>query len=1061
MKLIRTSVERQVGVTVGVLLVVLFGLVSLFRTPIQLTPEVSRPEITVETVWTGASPEEVEKEIVQRQEDELKSVEGIEEMKSESRDSSGRIVLTFTPGTDMDAALLKVSNRLNQVRNIPDEAERPVISTVNTDDRPIAWFILKPAPDNPRPIYTYQIFVEDYVKARFERVPGVARSNIFGGRERELQVVVDPEKLAAYGLTLGELIGVLDSENVNISAGSFDEGKRRYIVRTLAELTTPEEVEEIALQTAAGGRIFVGDVADARFGYERATVSVRQNADPAIAVNVQRESGTNVLEVMAGLRVALKELNEGVLAEEGLSLKQVYDETDYINSAIDLVQQNLWVGGLLAVVVLLLFLRSFAPTLIVATAIPISVVGTFIVMALFGRTLNVISLAGLAFAVGMVVDNAIVVLENIYRHRQMGKGRKEAAIDATHEVWGAVLSSTLTTIAVFLPILFIVQETGQLFRDIAIAICAAVGLSLIISVTVIPSAAAKLLGEGAVVTSRDRTSKRFGFSNLFGLVPLAEIFTRAIADGVYRISRSTLACLLVVVLFTGASLGTAWWLAPKPEYLPTGNRNLLIGLLLPPPGYNVAELTAIGQELERDFAPLWQDDYDDRGATPAIFHFFYVARGRQIFMGVRARDPARVRELIPFMQQRLAQVPGMIAIVSQTSLFESGLSGGRSIEVEFSGADLNRLVEVGGRAFGAIRAAIPGSQVRPIPSLDLGNPEIRVIPDRVRLADAGISARELGIAVDALLDGTRASTVNVEGAELDLTVMGEERFATRTQDFEKLLLRAPGGQQVTLGSVAWVRLVAGPEQINHSERQRTIALEVRPPEEVPLEAAMETIQTEVLDAFRQQGVFGSDVRVRIAGTADKLRVTFDVLKWNFILALVITYLLMAALFESFFYPFVIMFSVPLAMAGGFVGLWLVSHLISYQALDVLTMLGFIILVGTVVNNAILIVHQALNFMRDEGLESRDALRESVRSRVRPIFMSVGTSVFGMLPLVLFPGAGSELYRGLGSVVLGGLVVSTLFTLLLVPALFTLLLNLRLFITGRAAKGVAGPTTESK
>ncbi|MGD2062391.1 MAG: efflux RND transporter permease subunit [Nitrospirota bacterium] len=1052
MSLITTSVNRQVAVTVGVALVVLFGAISLARTPVQLTPEVSRPEITIETTWRGASPEEVEKEIVQRQEDELKSVEGVVEMKSESQDSLGKVVLTFNAGTDMDAALLKTSNRLNQVKDIPIDAERPVISTVNTGDQAIAWFILKPKPGNDRPIYTYQEFVEDYIKARFERVPGVARSNIFGGRERELQVVVDPAKLSAYGVTLGELIRALDAENVNISAGSFDEGKRRYIVRTLAELTAPAEVEKIALKTTSGERLFVRDVATARFGFKNQTVSVRQNGEEAVAVNAQRESGANVLEVMAGLQTAVEELNDGVLAAEGLYLTQVYDETEYITSAIDLVQQNLWVGGTLAVVVLLLFLRSFSPTIIVATAIPISVVGTFIVMGLAGRTINVVSLAGLAFAVGMVVDNAIVVLENIYRHRQMGKGRREAAIDGTSEVWGAVLSSTLTTIAVFLPILFIVEEAGQLFRDIAIAICGAVGLSLVVSISVIPSFAARILG-ASVMAADQRHAQSHGPAGLFGLVEVAHRFTGWLADVAYRISRSLPLKLAVIALFTGASLAAAWFLAPKPEYLPTGNRNLLIGLLLPPPGYNVDEFTRIGEGLEAELAPLWERDSTGPDEPPAIKNFFYVARGRQIFMGVRAQDRRRIRELIPFMQERLAKVPGMIAIVTQTSLFSRALSGGRTIDVELSGDDIGQLVGVGGRAFGAIAQAVPGAQIRPVPGLDVGNPEIRVIPDRIRLADVGITARELGIAVDALLDGTKASTVNVGGDELDLTVMGGTEFASRTQDFEQLLIRAPGGQTLPLSAVAQVTLVAGPEQINHSERQRTITLEVRPPEETPLEGAMEAIQAQVIDPFEQEGVIGRDVRVRLAGTADKLRTTFDVLKWDFFLALVITYLLMAALFESFFYPLVIMFSVPLAMGGGFIGLWLVNVFIAYQALDVLTMLGFIILVGTVVNNAILIVHQTLNFMRDGGMESHDALRESVRTRVRPISMSVGTSVFGMLPLVLFPGAGSELYRGLGSVVVGGLAFSAAFTLWLVPAMFSLMMDLRQALTGRAAKGV--------
>ncbi len=1053
MSLISISLHRQVGVTVGVLLVVLFGIISLIRTPIQLTPEVARPEITVSTIWSGASPEEVEKEIIQRQEDQLKGVEGVLEMKSESLDSEGRIVLAFQSGADMDSALLKVSNRLNQVRDLPLDAERPVISTVNTQDQPIAWFILKPLPGNDTPIYTYRLFAEDYIKSRFERVPGVAQSNVRGGQDREMQVVIDPGKLSGYGLTLQEFIRALDADNVNISAGNLDEGKRRYIVRTLAKYEAPEQVEAVALQTATGERIFVGDVAEVRFGYTRADISVRQNGEPAIALNVLRESGSNVLEVMAGLKEALQELNAGILKNRGLFVIQVYDETNYINSSIHLVQQNLWVGGTLAVLVLLLFLRSFASTLIVAAAIPISVVGTFIVMALTGRTINVVSLAGLAFAVGMVVDNAIVVLENIYRHRQMGEDRYTAALRGTGEVWGAVLSSTLTTIAVFLPILFITEEAGQLFRDIAIAICGAVGLSLLVSVTAIPSFAVRILGEGAIVRKTEKNGvERPSLINLFGLVHRAESFTDRIANLVYRISGSMKLQWLVILLLTIASLSVAYFLAPKPEYLPTGNRNLIIGLLLPPSGYNVEEFTRIGETLEEEFRPLWDKSLTPPPGVPRIVHFFYVARGRQIFMGMRCEEPWRIRELIPFAKEKLGNVPGMIAVVRQASLFSRALSGGRTIDVELSGADLNRLVEVGGRTFGALRKALPDAQLRPVPSLDLGNPEVRIVPDRIRLADLRLSARELGIAVDAFLDGTKASTVNVDGDELDLTVMGSEAVATRTQDVAKLLLRSPTGQTVTIGSVASVELVAGPEQINHSERERTITIQVSPPEEVPLESAMETIQAEVMEPFRAQGLLGDDVRVRLAGTADKLRTTFSVLKWNFLLALIITYLLMAALFESFFYPLAIMFSVPLAMGGGFVGLWLVNTLIAYQALDILTMLGFIILIGTVVNNAILIVHQTLNFMRAEGMAHNEALRESVRSRVRPIFMSVGTSVCGMLPLVLFPGAGSELYRGLGSVVVGGLAVSAVFTLFLVPAMFSLLMEVRVRFAGRVAKG---------
>jgi HAE1 family hydrophobic/amphiphilic exporter-1 len=368
--------------------------------------------------------------------------------------------------------------------------------------------------------------------------------------------------------------------------------------------------------------------------------------------------------------------------------------------------------------------------------------------------------------------------------------------------------------------------------------------------------------------------------------------------------------------------------------------------------------------------------------------------------------------------------------------------------VDITGPDLERLIQFGGRVFGQAMQLLPGSQVRPIPSLDLGNPEIQIIPDRVRAASLGLAARDIGQAVDTLLDGRKVSDYQHEGKEIDLTLMGRSSYTQRTQDFKDLLLRTSDGRVVTLGSVAGVHWVAGPTQINHIERQRAITIQVRPPRETPLETAMQVLQTQVIEPLKKSGEVGGIYSVNLAGTADDLVVTRRALQWNFVLALIITYLLLSALFASFLYPFVIMFSVPLAAAGGFVGLWLVSNLIEYQALDVLTMLGFIILIGTVVNNAILIVHQSLNHMRHEEMERREAIREAVRNRIRPIFMSTTTSVFGMLPLVLFRGAGSELYRGLGSVVVGGLALSTIFTLFLIPALFSLVLDARVKLTGK-------------
>ena len=1075
MKLVDASIKNPVTVAVGVILVVMFGLIALLRIPVQLTPNVDKAEITVNTIWPGASPQEIEREIIDEQEDVLKSVEGLIEMKSESFYGRGTISMKFQVGTDPDAALLKVSNNLNQVPEYPDEAEEPVLVSSGSEQNAIAWIVLERLGGDNTGIETEYQFIKDFIKPRFERIPGVAESEIYGGIEPEMQVTFDPSALAAHRVTIAEVAAALSRENENVSAGDFDEGKRKFIARTVGQYQSPKDVAAVVIKYINGTPIYVHDVAQVRLGYAKATAIVNDKNRPTIAVNCKRQTGANVLQVMTGVREAIAEMNAGLLKQRGLRLRQVYDETEYIESAIDLVRQNLFVGGTLAVLVLLLFLRSINSTLIIATAIPISVVGTFLMMTFFGRNINVISLAGLAFAVGMVVDAAIVVLENIDRHRGLGESRLEAAYNGTTEVWGAVLASTLTTMAVFIPVVYVQEEAGQLFKDIAIAISCAVALSLIVSITVIPTFAAKILGffrerrkaklatrgqqlsgtlanpasEPAGEETHEPRAPLSPFTKFIGLLDrFARGFTEGISDFNYRLTGSVPARLTVVAVLTGFSVAMALWLSPPSEYLPEGNRNFVFSILLPPPGYNLEELNDIGLEIVNDLEPYWKEGEGTEYREPRIRNLFYVALGRIMFAGASTQDPLKARDLVPIFLQQLRKLPGFYATSYQSSLFGRGITSGRTIDVDITGPDLERLIQFGGRVFGQAMQLLPGSQVRPIPSLDLGNPEIQIIPDRVRAASLGLTARDIGQAVDTLLDGRKVSDYQHEGKEIDLTLMGRSSYTQRTQDFEDLLLRTSDGRVVTLGSVAGVHWVAGPTQINHIERQRAITIQVRPPRETPLETAMQVLQTQVIEPLKKSGEVGGIYSVNLAGTADDLVVTRRALQWNFVLALIITYLLLSALFASFLYPFVIMFSVPLAAAGGFVGLWLVSNLIEYQALDVLTMLGFIILIGTVVNNAILIVHQSLNHMRHEAMERREAIREAVRNRIRPIFMSTTTSVFGMLPLVLFRGAGSELYRGLGSVVVGGLALSTIFTLFLIPALFSLVLDARVKLTGK-------------
>ena len=1046
MKLVTTSISRPVSVAVGVLFIALFGLISLLRIPVQLTPDVDRPVVTVTTVWPGGSPEEVEQEVIQRQEEKLKSVEGLVKMTSESFDSRGQISLEFSVGIDPEASLLKVSNKLEQVTGYPRDAERPEVTSGSASNTNwITWIILDTLPgyDGEIDVERFRDLAEDVVKAELERVSGVAQSNVFGGYDRELQVIVDQAALAARGITVSEMGSAIVRENVNISAGSFDEGKRRYIVRTVGQYQKPEDIEAVVIRSRAGEHVYVGDVARAQLGYKRSQATVRIKGRQAIAINATRETGANVLVVMDGIRETIARLNEGPLAREHLYLTQVYDETEYIESAIELVRSNIIVGGALAIGVLLLFLRNISSVLIVATAIPISLAGTFLVMSIMGRNTNVISLAGMAFAIGMLVDNAIVALENIFRHREMGKSRGEAAYHGVVEVWGALLASTLTTVAIFLPIVFVEDEAGQLFRDIAIAVSSSVILSLIVAISVIPSMANKMLRVAKTDAEQTMDSGEGAGSRI----------RRTISDGVYAISGSTTRRIAVAVLLIGSSALVVSFLLPKGEYLPTGNRNLIFSILLPPPGYNLDELILVGQGIENNLRPRWEAEVGTPEADaiegPLLGNVFYVAFGRSAFMGARARDPSRARELIPIIQRPLFAVPGMIAIVIQSGLFQRG---GRAIDIEITGPDLGRLVGLGGQIFGQVMQVIPGVQARPIPSLDIGNPEVRVIPDRVKAAQLGLSASEIGVAVNALMDGAIIDGYQYEGEEIDLALKGMEDWF-RTQDIGNLLIHTPRGRLVPLSSVADIVVTTGPEQINHIERSRAITISATPPEGVALETALEQIQTQIVQPLLDSGQVSPPYNIELAGTADDLRQTQDALKWNFLLALAITYLLMASLFESFLYPFVIMLSVPAALAGGLVGL-ATMNLFTFQALDILTMLGFVILIGVVVNAAILIVHQTLNIMREEpDAEPRDAIRRAVDSRVRPIFMSVTTSAFGMLPLVLFPGAGSELYRGLGSVVIGGLLVSTIFTLVLVPTFLSLAIDVRGWVGWRSSREV--------
>ncbi len=1132
---IRFAINSPVKIAVGVILVVLFGLLSILEVPIQLTPDVDKPVITVKTSWPGASPQEIESEIIDRQEDKLKSVSNLLKMTSESSQGSGKIKLEFPVSVDKDIAYRDVSDKLRQVSGYPEEVDEPVMAATDDDmANTIAWLMLHD--QDGQDISELKTFVFDNVKPQLERADGISSVDVYGGRDREIQVVVDAYLVAARGITLREVETALRRQNKNISAGLIEQGKRDYTYRTIGEYQSLDDISETVIAYKQGGPIRVRDVATVVDGFKKPVSFVRSKGSPVLALPARRETGANIITAMENLRKRVDLVNREILEPRGLGLEltQVYDETTYIWSAIWLVLKNLVIGGALAVAVLLLFLRSGSATGIIGVTIPISVIGTFLVIGMLGRSLNVVLLAGMAFAVGMVVDNAIVVLENIYRHRAMGKSRVVAAYDGASEVWGAILASTLTTVAVFLPVVFIEEEAGQLFKDIAIAISSAVGLSLLVSVLVIPPLAARFFrASKAKEISADKPWKPAQFAG-----NLVTVINR----------RPWLRLAIVVGMPTLSILGS-WALMPASEYLPSGNKNLVFGFLLSPPGYSIEEFRrmaiivedgdpndptdglrpSINAELGTQAAAqlptvqlrLGKDGENVKTMTPPpIEDFFFVSFSGGAFMGCTSKEPTNVKPLVAVMNNAGSRIPGVFTMFNQTSLFGGGLTGGSGVDIEIRSDDRQAVILAAQALQHEIRNKGYG-HARPSPAnFSLGKPEIQLIPDRTKAADLGLDVRDVGFIVEACIDGAFVGEYNDRGDKIDLVIKVAGTESATMEQIGQVPIATPSGHVVPIASAVAFKRTTAPQQINHIEEMKSVSLGVRPKTGVPLQTTMEEIENEIIAPLRQSGAIPSHVFISLAGTASKLTQTKKALLGDFegvvqqprlagfsitksigailiaaiasilsvrifagrrqatvfamwlgvalvvgflainpqlavtmmtsraLLALFLTYLLMAALFESFAYPFVIMFSVPLAAVGGFAALYIV-HRVSLndvsapiQQLDVLTMLGFVILIGIVVNNAILIVHQALTYERRDGIEPREAIALSVQTRTRPIFMSAMTSIFGMAPLVIMPGAGSELYRGLGSVVLGGLLVSTLFTLIVVPAMYTLFLDLK-------------------
>lgn len=1059
----RFAIERPVVLTVGILILTLFGILSIFNLPVQMIPDLDARVISIRTTWPGASPQDVEKEILVEQERYLSRIPGLERMVSTATTGKAEIELEFPFSIRVEEALLNVNNALSQVPGYPENVDQPSIKSEAFSSNSFMYFRLMPLSGDfsETDILRLRDWAEEYVQTPMERVAGVSSVSLRGGASRQVKIHVDPVKLAQRGIRLTELRSAIRDRNRDVSGGDLDSGKRRYLLRTIGRFESVEELENLVIAERDGAFIRLSDVGHAELGYAEVRNFAYSEGKPILAFSVSRQIGANVIQIKQDMLETVAKLNQGILEDRGLQLLPTADDVVYVTDAVGVVQRNLAIGAILAVGVLFLFLRSLPATLIGAMGIPICTVAAFLGLLISGRTINVVSLAGVAFAIGMTLDNNIVVLENVYRHLNMGKQRLQAALDGVREVWTAVLASTLTTVAVFLPVIFIQEEAGQLYSDIAIAISTSIFMSMLVAIALVPAAAGRLLRPDTIERPDPlltRLGKAFGH-RVIGAV-------RWLTHGIVR----PIGTILMVLAGAGAII---YFLTPKAEYLPEGEESKIFTLMFAPPGYNINMMRDAFREVDRPFIPaVGQDPADfEQGKTqiPALNFTIGFANESRVFVVREATERNQTEALMQVATERTAELPGLRSFSSRGSIFSGNFGGTRSINVEVSGPELQALFDAGFKVFTKAKSIFDNPRVRPQPSsLNMGQPMLEIHPDWERAAELGIKPADLGYTVWAYSDGAYVDEFFLDDDEIDIFLYSTAGNIERPQDLERLLLYSPSGGVVPLSAVARLKETVNTETIRRVDGDRTITMSIIPPQNVPLEEGVRKVREEIIEGMKHSGELPQEIQLSISGASDRLNATREALTSNFAVALLISYLIMVAVFSHWGWPLLILTSIPIGVSGGIAGLYLLNlsgaHLDKIglypiqQPFDMLTMLGFLVLIGTVVNNPILIVERAITNLRRHGMDVLDAITEAVRVRLRPIMMSMITTIAGLSPLVFNPGAGTELYRGLGAIVLFGLLFSTLVTLTFMPALLSLVL--RGLGTTRFRKRAASAVEES-
>jgi len=1023
------AIKRPVAVLMVICIVLVLGAFSFVNLPVDLLPEMNFPMMAVFTAYEGAAPEEVEAMVTRPLEEVLATVPGIERITSTSGQGSATVMLEFSWGADLDLLALDVREKIDQVKGmLPNEVQTPTVFKFDPSMMPVLW--LSVAGD----VSTVELkrLADELVKPRLERIEGVASAAVTGGVEREIRVLADPSLLAHYGLTLEQLGQLLRMENLNVSAGRLAEGERELQVRSLGEFRGPADLENLVLRTTPAGTLYLRDVAEVKDGFTEELQLTRLNGKPGISVALYKQSGANTVRVSAAVNEALQKLAADL--PPGTSIGVIFDQAEFINRSVGNMLNMGLSGAALALLVLFLFLRNLRSTLVIGLAMPVSIVATFVLMFFNGLTLNLITLGGLALGIGMMVDNAIVILENIFRFRQQGLAGKEAAIAGSNEVASAIVAATLTTVVVFLPVIFVEGIASQIFSSMAWTVSFSLLASLAVALSVVPMLSSRLLK--ITEESTGRLSARFakffdGVDAFYGRMLHFSLGRRKLVIGV--LVTSFLGSLALVPL-----VGT--------EFIPGMDDNWLMVNVRLPDGASLTETKQIALRLEDQLSQVEEvrDTFVTIGASSGMGGGSGAQLNRATLevrlkeRGERELDNNQMADKIRALTDTVAGAE--IRVRPSQNMSMGG--GGAPVDILLKGDSLPLLRQLAGQVE-TIVAQVEGTR-EVATSFDRAWPELQVRVDREQAAALGIQSAAVNNTLRTALSGQVVTRLRGgAGQEVDVRLQVPAGLRESIADLQSLEVVSPGGLRVPLGEVAEFSQALGAVSIARHDQVRSA--------NVTAQLSGRSLGPVVDDIDRQLAQLNlpSGYSVEFVGEQQQMAESFASLGMALVLAILLVYMIMAAQFESLLHPFIIMFALPPTFVGVVLSLALTG-----RTLNVPAFIGVIMLAGIVVNNAIVLVDY-INKLRERGNSCREAILLAGPVRLRPILMTTLTTVLGMLPMALGIGAGAETQAPLATAVIGGLSVSTLLTLLVVPVIYSILDDLGERLRRRRHKTVMG------